>query len=131
MHHIGLLILRVGLGISFVLHGLPKISGGSEVWANIGGAMGVLGIHVFPTGWGLMAALSEFGGGLLLIMGLVTRYASGAMVFTMCVAASMHLSKGDNFMVYSHAIEAGVAFLAICCLGAGKYSVDEKLFKKP
>ncbi len=40
----GLLFLRVGLGIMFVLHGWPKMFGGLKQWAGLGMAMGNLGI---------------------------------------------------------------------------------------
>ena len=32
----GLLILRIGIGVMFMLHGLPKITGGTEQWAQMG-----------------------------------------------------------------------------------------------
>ena len=67
--NVGLLIIRVGLGVSFVLHGYPKLAGGPELWGKLGGAMGTLGIDFVPTLWGLVAALTEFGGGILVIFG--------------------------------------------------------------
>ncbi|HCA99259.1 MAG TPA: DoxX family protein, partial [Porphyromonadaceae bacterium] len=33
----GLLLLRVGIGVSIFFHGLPKITGGPETWTAIGG----------------------------------------------------------------------------------------------
>ena len=67
---IGLLLLRVGIGIMFMFHGYPKLAGGSEGWTKLGGALSALGVNFAPTFMGLMAALSEFGGGLLLVLGL-------------------------------------------------------------
>jgi len=36
---IGLLILRVGIGIMFMCHGFPKLTTGPEVWTKLGGAL--------------------------------------------------------------------------------------------
>ncbi|NQU67032.1 MAG: DoxX family protein [Candidatus Marinimicrobia bacterium] len=128
---IGLLILRVGIGIMFILHGYPKIIGGPEKWFGLGEkAMTVLNIGFGFTFFGFMAALSEFLGGLLLILGLATRYASGFLLFTMFVAATLHLASGDGIMHASHAIESGVVFLSLIFLGSGKFSLDHYICDK-
>lgn len=120
----GLLILRVGIGIAFLIHGFPKISGGPEVWTRLGGAIGALGIPVFaPAFWGFMAALAEFGGGLCLVTGFLVRPAAFLMFCTMMVAMMMHLGKGHSFGKYSHALEDGIFFLGLMFTGAGKYTL--------
>lgn len=52
---------------------------------------------------------------------LVLRVGLGGM---MAVAAAMHLGKGDGLGVASHAIEDGIAFLALVLAGGGRYSLD-------
>ena len=126
---IGLLILRLGIGGMFMWHGWPKITGGPGFWSQLGMATGAIGIHFAPTFFGLMAALSEFAGGLCLALGLWTRFACIFLTINMVVASLMHLTKGDGLMVASHAIEAGILFFSLIFIGAGKYSLDEK-FKK-
>src|SRR5262245_20844136 len=123
---LGLLILRVGLGVMFIWHGWPKIQGGPEQWSGLGQAMGNLGVTFAPAFWGFMAALAEFGGGICLVLGFATRPAAVLMAFNMLVAAMFHLKKHDGLGVASHAIEDGVAFLALIFLGPGKYSIDKK-----
>ncbi len=120
----GLLLLRVGIGISFMLHGFPKLQGGPELWTGLGSALGALGIHFAPTFMGFMAASAEFFGGLFLALGLFTRPAVFFMLNTMIVAMAMHLSKGDSFMMYSHALEAGILFLSMILIGPGRFSLD-------
>ncbi len=125
--HIGLLILRIGLGIMFLIHGGPKLFGGPEKWKMFGMAMANLGIGFMPTFWGFMAAISEFFGGICLILGLFFRPACILLTITMIVAALSHLARGEGVGGASHAIEVGIVFLSFILIGAGKYSLDEKL----
>ena len=125
--HTGLLILRIGIGLMFILHGAPKLFGGAEKWEKLGMAMATLGIGFMPAFWGFMAAISEFFGGICLILGFVFRPACILMTITMLVATISHLSRGDGLSGASHAIELGIVFLSLILIGAGKYSLDEKL----
>ncbi|WP_343530913.1 DoxX family protein [Pedobacter sp.] len=122
----GLLILRVGLGVMMMFHGLPKIMGGPDTWAGIGGSMKVIGINFIPAFWGLMAVLSEGMGGFLLLLGLFFRPVNMLLTFTMLIAALVHLNKGEGIMGASHAIELGIVFFSLIFIGPGKYSVDKK-----
>ena len=122
----GLLILRLGLGVMFIVHGFPKLAGGPDGWAGLGGSMKVVGIDFLPVFWGFMAAVAETFGGFLLIVGLFYRPACMLLVFTMVIAALVHLGKGDGLKGASHAIELGIVFLSLIFIGPGKYSVDKK-----
>ncbi len=125
----GLLILRIGIGIMFMCHGFPKLAAGVEVWTKLGGALSAMGINFAPTFMGFMAAISEFGGGLLLVLGLFTRPACFFLLSTMVVATLMHVISGDPFVKYSHALEAAILFFSLLFIGPGKISLDEKLSK--
>ena len=120
----GLLILRLGIGIMFVLHGLPKLKAGPETWTMLGGSMKALGVGFAPTAWGFMAALSECAGGILLLLGFFTRPACFFLFTTMVVATMMHIGKGDPFLKYSHAMESGILFFSLILIGPGRYSLD-------
>lgn len=122
----GILILRVGLGVMMMVHGLPKIMGGPAGWEGLGGSMKVVGIDFLPTVWGFLAAISEGLGGFLLILGLFFRPVNMMLVCTMIIAALVHFAKGDGINGASHAIELGVVFLGLIFIGPGKYSVDGK-----
>jgi len=93
----GFLILRIGFGGMYLFHGWPKISGGPERWTKLGGAMGNLGIDIFPTFWGFLV-----------------------------VAAVSHFSRGDGLSGASHAIENGIVLFSLVFIGPGKYSLDIK-----
>lgn len=122
----GLLIIRLGIGIALLFHGYPKIIGGMEKWAMLGKHMDVIGIHFFPSFWGFMASISEFGGGILLITGLLFRPACGFLIFTFAIALCMHLKGGDPFGDYSHSLELLVVFLGLLFTGSGKYRLLAK-----
>jgi putative oxidoreductase len=123
----GLLLLRVGIGLAFIFHGLPKIMGGPERWEQLGGAMGNVGLDFAPVFWGFMAAISETVGGLLLMLGFLFRPANLFMLITMIMAVIMHLNQGDPYTVYSNALKSGVVFLSFLFIGPGRYSLDAYL----
>lgn len=128
---IGILLIRLAAGIGFVfVHGKPKVFGGPELWAKIGGAMSNYGIAFYPTFWGFMAGFSEFFGGILLLLGLFVRPAAGFMAFTMITAAITHLSRLDPWNKVIYPVEMLGIFLCLVFLGAGKYSLDNLIFKK-
>lgn len=122
----GLLILRVGLGAMFMVHGFPKISGGVEGWTGLGGSMKVIGIDFLPVFWGFMAAATETFGGFLLVLGIFFRPANILLVFTMIIAALVHFGQGDGLSGASHAIELGIVCFGLIFIGPGKYSIDKK-----
>ena len=120
---LGLLIIRIGISIMFMLHGWPKISGGVEKWEMIGSAMKNIHITFAPAFWGFMAALAEFGGGMCLIAGFLYRPALAMLIFTMFIAAFMHYASGDGFGGYSHAVESIIVFIGLFFAGTGKYAL--------
>ncbi len=126
---IGLLLLRVGIGGSFaILHGWGKITAGPDLWEQLGGAIGTLGIPVFlPVFWGFMAALAEFVGAILLAMGLLFRPAAFLLLCTMIVATSVHISRGESF---SHPLDMAILFFCLLLIGPGKYAIDSLLCGK-
>ncbi|OGQ18516.1 MAG: DoxX family protein [Deltaproteobacteria bacterium RIFCSPHIGHO2_02_FULL_40_11] len=119
---LGLLTLRLGIGIMFILHGYPKVLGGVAQWTQIGSSMQNLGITFFPAFWGFMAASSECFGGFLFAIGFLFRPACLLLLSTMSVATLYHLGKGDGIMGASHALEAAIVFVSMFLIGPGKHS---------
>jgi putative oxidoreductase len=122
----GLFVLRVGIGICFIAHGWGKISNPGG-WEGLGGAVGALGFTppaAVAKFFGFMAALSEFGGGICLILGFLFRPACMLLAATMAVALATHLKKGDSFGGYSHALESLILFVSLVFIGPGKISLE-------
>lgn len=116
---LGLLLFRVFIGASMAFaHGLGKIPPPEQLIQGVTG-MG----FPMPVVFAWAAALSEFAGGILIALGLLTRPAALFLGFTMAVAAFV-VHAADPFQVK----EMALLFLAACVLllftGAGKYSVD-------
>lgn len=126
----GLLVLRILLGISFIIHGYPKLTGGFETWTFLGGTMKNIGIDFMPAYWGFLCAIAELFGGLFLALGLLTRISAVALFFTMMIATIFHFAQGDSYDISSHAIECGIVFLGFMFMGAGKYSLDYRFFQR-
>ena len=126
----GLLLLRLGLGLSYmIVHGKGKLFGGPERWAQVGENAAAVGLDFLPTFWGFMGGLAEFAGGLLLILGLLFRPALFFLICTMAVAATAHATGAIGGSPW-HAAELGVVFLALFFIGPGRYSLDERLYQR-
>lgn len=121
----GLLVLRIGIGIAFMLHGFPKIFGGGAEGLSMGLAKAGIPGGVAAA---YLAGIAEFFGGIALIAGIFFRPVTVLLAFTMAVALAFHVSLGDAFIKYSHALESLVLFIALIITGPGRYSLDYLMF---
>ena len=127
----GILLIRVGVGFSFILiHGLQKFQGGPELWLNLGKAMSNLGITFLPQFWGFMSMFAEFFCPMFLILGLFFRPAAFILTFNMFVALMSHFSRMDPWGRLDHAMNMMFVFAGLFIIGAGKYSIDEYLSRR-
>ncbi len=122
----GLLILRVGLGLSFMIHGFPKLLGGPALWQSLGQKAG---FDFLPTFFGLAAGLTEFAGGLLLALGLLFRPTLFFLLLVMIGALVGHVRAGAGYALLSHPIEIGIVLLSFFLIGPGRFSADAELHK--
>ncbi len=123
LYNIGHFILRVGIGLIFIFHGYPKISGGTEKWLWLGSQMKYFGITFAPVFWGFMAACAEFFGGICLTVGFYTRIAAFFIAGVMVVALIMHLNKGDDFTTFSHPLSNLIIMISLMLMGGGMWSL--------
>ncbi|MFW2422262.1 MAG: DoxX family protein [Porticoccaceae bacterium] len=128
------LALRLVAGAIFIAHGAQKLFG----WFGGGGLEGtgqwMASIGLEP-GYlmALLAGGAEFFGGVLLLVGLLTRPAALACAFTMVVAiVVVHLDNG--FFARSGGYEFSLALLsmsiALAVRGAGSGSIDQQLAER-
>jgi putative oxidoreductase len=123
-----LLILRLIAGIAFIMHGWGKIQTPFS-WLPAGAP-----IHIPPV-FQLLAAVSEFVGGIAWLFGIITPLASLGMTITMVVATLVHMLVFKDPFVnpsigssYEPAlIYVGVS-LILLAVGPGKFSIDKIIF---
>lgn len=122
--NLGLTLLRIFAGIGMMTHGVSKVPPSEQF---IGGVTN-LGFPL-PALFAWAAGLSEFAGGVLLILGLFTRPASFFIAFTMVVAlVGVHWS--DPFAKKEMALLYLFIALAFLLMGANYWSVDGILRRK-
>ena len=126
---IGYFILRFGLGALMARHGWPKITGGTEMWADVGSGISVIGITFWPTVWGFCAAVAEFVGGICVAVGFLHRPACGIIVFTMFIAFLNSFGGTNTFGDWNHVAELGIAFLGMLLMGPGRFSLSVSVNK--
>ncbi len=123
---LGLLIGRLGVGAIFIVFGWHKLSGGQTAWTHYGHAMVSIGINFMPNVWGLVAAFSEFVGGILIVLGFVFRPAATLIALTMIVAfVSTFREHSHSFTQYSRPIEMFCIMIVFIFVGPGKYSFEK------
>jgi putative oxidoreductase len=125
----GLLLLRLVVGAAFLFHGWPKIH-------NPLGWMGP--DATMPAILQALAAASEFGGGMALILGLFTRIACLGIGSVMIVAlATVHLPMGHPFVGKPGGPSYELPAVYLACvilfliLGTERFSLDALLFSTP
>ncbi len=124
--HRALLLLRLGLGIVFVMHGWQKLA----VYGHDGVTAMLTGLGFpFPSFNAALITAAELGGGLAMLAGLATRAAGLVLAFSMTVAiATVHLSQGFFAPTgFEYPLTLLVVSLALTMTGAGAYSVDARL----
>ena len=126
---IGILILRVFPGFAmFLNHGISKISAGTAKWERLGSTLtDLIGFESLKIFFGFMASYAESLGALFIMVGLLTRFSSFLLFFTMIVASLKHYFEGEFSEL---AFIYGCIYFTLIISGPGKYSVDNILKKK-
>ena len=136
---LGLLFLRLGVGCILIYFGCQKMVGmfGGQGFSHQIETFQKLG---FPALLATLSIFAEFFGSLGLILGFFTRIAAFGVSCNMAVATWFVLKTPgamDNIFKYGTPNEVGKIFfpllllfgaLALLCTGAGRFSIDSKLF---
>ena len=125
-----LLLGRITTGFLMVkLHGWSKLMAGTERWEGLGSTLAeAIGLDFMSIPLGFMASFAESIAAVLIILGLTTRPAAFLLAFTMLVASFKKLEGGLK------AAELPLLFLILSLIillcGAGKYSLDHRIFRR-
>jgi putative oxidoreductase len=139
---LGLLVLRVVLGVLFLGHASHKFFGASHPVLGFAGGMGPRKTAEYMESVGLkpglpnvvLAGIAEVASGVLLIAGLLTPVAGALMIAVLTVALVVeHLPKGmwegQGGIEYPLVLLAGL--FALVCTGPGRWSVGHALDLQP
>jgi putative oxidoreductase len=123
-------ILRIGLGLILIPHGLQKLFGWfggaglarfAQIFEGLGYSPGLF--------WASVVALTESVGGLLLVIGLFTRPAALAVVIFMINA--IHVTSAKGFFWTQQGAEYSILLLLVALYflirGGGAFSLDRAL----
>jgi putative oxidoreductase len=135
LSNVGLLIFRVSLGTIFLAHGYLKVfTFGIPHAMAVFEAHTVWHINMIPGWFALPAAVIEWVGGVMLILGVKTRWALPLLAAVAFGAGAVHFENGWNYTSKPDGgWEYGI-FLCICCVtlymvGPGKYTLTSFLNK--
>jgi putative oxidoreductase len=126
-------VLRAGLAVVFLAHGAQKlfgafggggISGTAQYFASLGAHPGTL--------WAVIGALTEFGGGAAMALGLLTRAAAAALALDMVLAIWL-TNWGNGFFAEKAAGGWEINLILLCMAvslvltGPGRFACDRPL----
>jgi putative oxidoreductase len=123
---IGLLLVRLIVGVAFIIHGYPKIEHPMSWMPN----------SPFPPMLLALAAFAEFAGGIALIAGLLTPLFALLIAVDMAVAILVEaIPHGTPFIAMGNSYESAafylVVTLALVFTGPGRYSLDAMIARTP
>jgi putative oxidoreductase len=121
-------VLRVVVGIVFLAHGWQKIHMGVH---GVAGFLGMIGVPIPAVSAAVLIAV-EFLGGIVLILGLGTRWVSLLIAFDMLVAIlAVHLKNGFFLpQGFEYALTLLAASISLALTGGGAASLDSALIKR-
>jgi len=118
----GALLLRLALGIMFLAHGIAKLvmftpSGTAKYFESVGFA-----------GWLAYPIIAfEIGAGVLLILGLYSRWVAAVAAIELFVASTVHFGNGWPFTNpdggWEYSVFLTVAAAALALIGDGAYAI--------
>src|SRR5271154_5847209 len=130
-YDVGLLILRLVLGLTLAAHGFNKFFGGGRI-PGTAAWFESIGMK-YGTFQAVVAATTEISAGLGLAAGLLTPIPAAGFVALMLVAAwTVHRHNGF-FIVkegWEYNLILAVSAVAVATLGAGRLSLDWVIFGK-
>jgi putative oxidoreductase len=118
----GALLMRLALGASMAVHGYDKVipHGALNHYAHY-----ITTLHL-PYWLGYVSAFTEFVGGILLIIGLLTRFTAALVAINMYVAF-FTVGIHQGFGIYNYILALAVIATMLLFYGAGAIGLDRKI----
>ena len=121
---VGLLLIRISIGLLFILYTAPALIGGPKAWGHFGTGASHFGLHSHVQVWGFLGALLGCLGGILMIFGLFFRIGV-LLVLVIAIGHAIAAYEGTGFRVALPSIEMCFVLAGVLFIGPGKYSVDK------
>lgn len=126
----GAFFLRIVLGVAMVYHGYGKVIPSSGFHGNTFSAIEHHGHFVASLGvpyWlGYASALTEFFGGIFILLGLLTRFAAFMISLNMLFAILL-VTRHHGYAGSEYALALFVIALMLLFYGAGNLALDRKV----
>jgi putative oxidoreductase len=118
----GALLMRLALGLSMAVHGYEKVipHGAVNHFAHYIVTLGL------PYWLGYVSAYTEFAGGILLILGLLTRLVSALVAINMLTAFFL-VGIHQGFGIYNYILALAALGIMLLFYGAGAMALDRKV----
>jgi putative oxidoreductase len=118
----GALLLRLVLGYTMARHGYDKVipHGAQKHYAHYVTTLGL------PYWLGYVSAFTELVGGILLMVGLLTRLAAFMVAINMLVAL-FTVGIHQGFGIYNYIAELAAIGIMLVFYGAGQMALDRKI----
>lgn len=117
--------IRIMAGVAFILHGMPKFN-------DLMGTQGFFASVGIPADLALLIGLLEVIGGILLIVGLVTRVA--AILFAVEMMCAILIVKAGNSFMGQGGFEVDLLLMSIsislAISGPGRLSIEKEIIKR-
>ncbi len=128
--NVGLLVFRLAVGAVFLAHGWNHVFGGGKIagtgrwFESLGMRPGLL--HAWT------ASVTELVAGVLLVVGLLTPFAGGAVIGVMVVARLTNHLRNGFFIFrpgegYEYVLTLTACGVLLACTGGGRWSLERAL----
>lgn len=125
--YFGILLLRIGVGALLAFHGFPILTGGKDAWADVG--QGAAIVQLPPSlfeATGLISGITQFLGGILLVVGLFTRSAALCLAIVVGFALANLIQDGSYQLSFLAHLQMTLSLLALVFIGPGRLSLDRR-----
>ena len=120
------ILLRAVLGVIFIAHGFRKLEGNMPDFVRTVAHLG----FPMPALFAWAAALSEFLGGICVLVGLFTRYAALSIAIVMVVAITKVKLEAGLIDGYEFPLALLAIATAVVLTGAGPASIDHTVLHR-